>query len=549
MGKKPVLPVALLVGICGAASPALAQQQPTLVVDLAPGTYIDQKYHVEQPWSSRPNAFREVGGRLVFNATTPDALGQHWPGLWTTDGTAQGTRLLRTYRNVSESAGYPGYPISYRYYLPKPLTQVGNVAVFPAGADPEHGVELWRTDGTPDGTVLLRDIHPGSGDSFPEVLGVLDGREALFSVYTEERWELWRTDGTSEGTRKVSALPGPAVRPAVAGNTLFFVAAETELWKSDGTEAGTARLRTFPQPLYELTAMGSQVFFSGKDEGSSYELWRSDGTVTARVKDISAGDTDGPFDLIAVGNRLFFNANHPDTGTELWSTDGTEEGTRLAKDVRPGVESSNPFFHTALDERRLVFFADEAETGSRGLWVSDGTEAGTRLLRRVSPGFESRPLRVGQRLCFAGYEPTGPTTLWCTDGTEEGTAAVRPDVNEVQGLGVVNGSLLFWGGGQLWATAGTSDSTRVLTQGENLLPGSSYSLKGDLLLFDTGTIQQTGWELHSLKLDEPLPLPSDEPEGCGGCASSGSKPGNAAMPLSALALLLLWARRQRAARV
>lgn len=548
MKKNPGLYVAVLAGVWSVAAPALAQQQPTLVVDLAPGTYIDSKSHEEQAHSGRPRDFQEVRRRLLFHATTPDAQGQRQQRLWSTDGTAAGTRLLHPILDVDQSAGYPGYPVPNRYYLPQPLTPVfSDLGVFPAAADPAHGLEPWSTDGTPEGTRLLRDITPGPGDSFPEVLAVLNGT-ALFSVYTESRWELWRTHGTPESTQKVSALPGRATLAAVTSRGVFFAVSENQLWLTNGTEAGTAHVRTFPEPLSSLTGVGGQVFFSAKDTGTSYALWRSNGTRTVLVKDVSPAEGDGPYELISTGDWLFFNANHPDTGAELWHTIGFEESTHLTRDVHPGAGSSSPFFHTQLGSgSSIIFFANAAENAERELWVSDGTEWNTRRLLKVSPATQSRPVRVGTKVCFAGQVEQNSAALVCTDGTEKGTGVVRPDLTGVDGLGVVNDSLLFWAGGQLWTSAGTAGTTRMLTQGDNPLPSSAYHLKGDLLLFDTGD-HQTGWELHALKLDEPLPTPPmfgpDDPSGCGGCASSDSRAGNAVAPLAALTVLLLLARRQ-----
>src|SRR5260370_29626052 len=49
---------------------------------------------------------------------------------------------------------------------PKALTNV-NGTVFFAAADGTHGKELWKSDGTSAGTVLVKDIRPGSYSSLP----------------------------------------------------------------------------------------------------------------------------------------------------------------------------------------------------------------------------------------------------------------------------------------------------------------------------------------------------------------------------------------------
>ena len=46
------------------------------------------------------------------------------------------------------------------------LTAVGSTLFFTAG-DGTHGPELWKSDGTEAGTVLVKDIHPGDNHGRP----------------------------------------------------------------------------------------------------------------------------------------------------------------------------------------------------------------------------------------------------------------------------------------------------------------------------------------------------------------------------------------------
>ena len=72
--------------------------------------------------------------------------------------------------------------------------------VFFAASDGASGVELWKTDGTDAGTVRVKDINPGPGNSSP--LGFTVFNAALYFQANDgaSGFELWKTDGTAVGT-------------------------------------------------------------------------------------------------------------------------------------------------------------------------------------------------------------------------------------------------------------------------------------------------------------------------------------------------------------
>jgi ELWxxDGT repeat protein len=92
------------------------------------------------------------------------------------------------------------------------------------------GSELWSTDGTAAGTRRLRDIQPGPGSSAPQ--GFVSAGDRVFFAADDGTHgrELWVSDGTAAGTRLVadiapggfSALVEDPFRPVVANGFLFF---------------------------------------------------------------------------------------------------------------------------------------------------------------------------------------------------------------------------------------------------------------------------------------------------------------------------------------
>ncbi|HKI00578.1 MAG TPA: ELWxxDGT repeat protein [Thermoanaerobaculia bacterium] len=308
--------------------------------------------------------------------------------LWKTDGTAAGTVLVKDI--------WPGNNGS----SPSALTVLGSSLLFEAN-DGTHGYELWKSDGTPAGTVLVKDLSASSFGGRPGEITPL-GSVAVFTAYDAAGTDrdLWKTDGTPAGTVLLRASAGGLVR---LGNTVLFLATSSagrELWKTDGTAAGTGLLAdirpgigsSFSNPYFNQgntqTVVGNKFFFLADDGVSGAELWQTDGTTAALVKDVYPGSRSAEITwMTPLRGRLFFVADDGVHGRELWVTDGTPAGTRLVKDIVPGPGS--PVIQSVKAMGRLLLF--NATDGVNGVepWKSDGTEAGTVMLQDVAPGAAS----------------------------------------------------------------------------------------------------------------------------------------------------------------
>jgi ELWxxDGT repeat protein len=156
--------------------------------------------------------------------------------------------------------------------------------------EPTTGSELWKSDGTAAGTVLVKDINPATEGSSPWAMAAV-GNTLFFVAYEPTTgYGLWKSDGTAAGTELIKSIdPGEfngdpfSFRLMAAGNTLFFVTFNWssyfyELWKTDGTVAGTgfvAVLDWYGSSFLYLNPMaviGNTLFF--RSLGSSgHELW------------------------------------------------------------------------------------------------------------------------------------------------------------------------------------------------------------------------------------------------------------------------------------
>lgn len=278
---------------------------------------------------------------------------------------------------------------------------VGNETFFVAN-DNSHGLELWKTDGTSGGTVMVKDIAPGAPSSAPEQMTVFDGKLYFTANDQVHGRELWVTDGTEAGTQLVIDIDTIASSSpdylTVVGNELLFSAYDAtsgdELWKFDGTTASmVADLRpgSFGSTPYYLTNAAGTLYFSASNtDAIGRELWKYEAdsgvTLVRNIADLSF-ESGNPQNLFAIGDKLYFSAVGPSDnyfGRELYVSDGTSNGTVMVEDINPGVADSSPAYLANVNGE-LWFSASTAATG-RELFRSDGTSGGTGIVDDFTPG-------------------------------------------------------------------------------------------------------------------------------------------------------------------
>src|SRR5262249_39683188 len=157
--------------------------------------------------------------------------------------------------------------------------------------------ELWKSDGTPGGTGLVKDLNPGKAGSSPHSLITM-------------------------------------------GSILHFGAGSGEWWKSDGTSQGTVKVNK-QLFIFNFYALKDSLVVAGRDKNSEITLWKASPD-TGKMEVIKEFGRIGD-DFVVFNNLLYFAADDCQHGVALWKSDGTSAGTLLVSVVNRD-KSDSEFF-------------------------------------------------------------------------------------------------------------------------------------------------------------------------------------------------------------
>jgi len=255
---------------------------------------------------------------------------------WRTDGTTEGTFQLAS--SVAPERGTAPWPAQDLVPLYVPL---GKRVVF-YGRSADEGLELWSSDGSADGTARITTFRPGSQ---PVGVGPLVACRGIayfasdgITPAGDQYWShLWRSDGTQAGTYPIGEDSGGGWRGLTAnpigclGSSVVVLhwdlEADTQyLAISDGTVTGTHPLletgynvvvdypaREYHGWLFLVMVLDTQNY--------SRELWATNGTPagTFRTGEIAPNFGDpNPRELTGFGDSLYFVANDGTHDDEIW---------------------------------------------------------------------------------------------------------------------------------------------------------------------------------------------------------------------------------------
>ncbi|MCZ7555362.1 MAG: PKD domain-containing protein [Bacteroidia bacterium] len=438
---------------------------PKLLSDLTPGTASSSF-----SFFSKQNA---PLNSLLYFAMYNNIYGSE---LYKTDGSTQTIRVTDLYPGPDGGVWN--------------MIALGGELLITGQSDALPGHELWKSDGTAPGTVLVKDIFPGSEPSYPGDFVELNGIAYFhaanrtktynppgnqhFTIYCHE---IFRSDGTPGGTYLVKDFAtspygsGIGYLTSTAGKLYFHVSKAKIPWGtqfndlacSDGTANGSILLTSntkegeFVSPgdgRAFFKAHNSSVVFVNTRLSTGSELWITNGTAlsTLQVKDINPGSTgSNPSWLVSMGSYVYFTANDGSNGVELWRSDGTAQGTMMIADICSGSASSTPQWLTPVNGT-LFFTATDGIEG-RQLWsYNPAAQPALARVMRINPGGDCEPLRYTSDPGWSGstFNPNYPDgffpvvyhensftfyfvanngthgfEMWQSDGSAQGTRMVK----------------------------------------------------------------------------------------------------------------------------
>lgn len=416
-------------------------------------------------------------------ATTAKLFFSSGNGLWTSDGTEQGTAQVG--------------PAIYSFAASRPFTTIGDSLYF--GAVTSSSIAgIFKSDGTVGGTKPLKNFDTTVA---PRELVAFNGH-VYFNADTDQnnRGDLWMTTdsaGAAAGAVLVksigSALYSSVLRLTPSGNYLYFLTYEatdgtSQLWRTDGTgtnTVATSASTTLVDRYTILTAFGTNsILFNGKGATTGGELWRSDGSTPYLVKEVlpgtGSGVNAGP---VKIGGIYYLAGYRADGGTDLWKTDGTTAGTVRIADLGGkliwsiGAGPLGPLFSLVIT------------SGSGELWKSDGTTNGTvrvgtsNARGNGSSMWDYWTVNAGGRaftqwgtsVLFSADDGINGAEVWITN-QQTGSTRMLADVNPGMGSSNPTGFTVASDNSVIFAATRADVGTELF----RLLPSGSVQLVADL---------------------------------------------------------------------
>ncbi len=431
------------------------------------------------------------------------------------------------------------------YLVPQFLGEFQHRAVVVAHNEANNMTQIWASDGTDTGTVMLHELGPYFIPVFSNFLFVPEKNLAFFDYFGPDTNTIWQYDGAE--FKLLVKAEYTSQEMVYFNDKLFYHGAAGSFDDCLYTPGANP---TMPQCVFGLedptmngvTVLGNKMIGFGQKQFGTPQLFRSNGTTAGTqyffdLKD-DANSNWSPTWIEGNGKVFFFYQPGGSASMGLYVTDGSAAGTSYLADLwNQGLYPKKS--RSQIFSNGKLYTQGEDMAGSLGaeLYISDGTPAGTVLLKDINPSGPSAPnffVAYNGQVYFIATDGSGRKRLWQSDGTASGTVAALPGIfgsatASCDWLTVYDGKLAFVGrnpaeGTEIWLSDGTEAGTYPITNesaaGQNGFTPEELLAVGNNLFFSRYT-SQSGVELWVYHNGKPNPALSAEAAAVG-CDDNGT---------------------------
>lgn len=381
----------------------------------------------------------------------------------------------------------------------------------------DYGIELYKTDGSEEGTELVKDINTtatpsgGTEDAVPYQLATAGDGKAIFATSFADgvtgRGTLWQTDGSENGTELLvdhgagmvlarAALPAGvntyATPLAVIGDKVIYSGRD----QSNSLYVYDAVDDSYTEHVNELGNMdigasvfdGDYLYFLAKANDADRQadrLYKTNGETLTTLESFSAADNISVDHLEKIGERLFYIGEYSGdaAGYEVWQHDMSAAGQikrSVAYDISAGAADTSIMKIMAIADKLFIIAQESggAAVAPHALDFSQDPVAYQKLkTTNFTTGYADhyRPvISYNGSVYFTLYggnntngANTGTVSWFVSDGITSNTYAVNLNgglpagfIAPVKYLGQVNGKMIIKGvDNMLYASDGTGKGT------------------------------------------------------------------------------------------